>query len=75
MPVTLSPAPTKKLSKSACKKRENSKYWRKIQVTRDTLKEERDLFQQQVVVLTLKTTDSAESFSAIIDSRRGIVIK
>lgn len=75
MPITMGPVQAKKISKSACKKRENSRYWRNIQVTRDTLKEERDLFQQQVVVLTLTTTDSAESFSAIIDSRRGIVIK
>lgn len=75
MPITMRPAPIKKLSKSAYKKRETSKYWRNIKIARDALEEERDLFQRQVVVLTLKTTDSAESFSAIIDSRRGIVIK
>ena len=75
MSITINSAPTKRLSKAANKKREKAQYWRNIKICNDALEEDRELFLQAVVAVTLKTTDTAESFSAIIDSRRGIVIK
>ena len=72
--TTITPSP-KRLSKAATKKQERSQYWRSVKLSRDAIEEERNIFRQKVVVVTSKNTELAESFSAIIDSRRGIIIK
>ena len=75
MSKILIPTLSNKTSKAMAKKRQKSEYWRNIHECREALEAAKNSFQQEIVVTTIKTADSAESFFAIIDSRRGIVIK
>lgn len=66
---------SKQPSKAASRKQEKANYWRTVHFCRKAIKDEKDSFQRSITVSTLKTTECADSFSAIVDSRRGIIIK
>ena len=65
----------KALSKSAQKKYKASCYWRKQQDGSVAIACAREEFSKRVSVLSLETTATSNSYSAIIDSKRCMVIK
>mgnify|MGYP003303789606 CR=1 FL=1 len=65
----------RKALSSANKKRERSQFWRNQRACAIALENEKKQFLEQLVVVKLDNTESAFSFSAIIDTSGGIVIK
>ena len=65
----------KRESKSMRLKVQRSARWRGIRQCISEIEQERVLFEQRITISIIDPTDRKESYSAIIDSRRGIVIK
>lgn len=65
----------KTISKSAQKKIDASCYWRDQYNCTQEINNAREAFSQRVGVLSLESTITAHSYSAIIDSKRCIVVK
>ena len=65
----------KKQSKAVQRKEEKSFYWRNQQECSWEMENARKEFAKNVEVLSHSTTSKLKSYSAIIDSRRGIIVK
>lgn len=65
----------KKISQTMRKKEERACYWRNQEQCSNAMACVREEFSKRVNVYSLTSTISVESYSAIIDSRRGIVVK
>lgn len=74
MSNTVTPARPKQKSRSMRLKSQKSVEWRNIQQYREDIERERELFVQKITVI-VEPSDHSHSFSAIVDSRRGIRIK
>ena len=75
MSNTLTTARPKRESKSMQLKAQRSARWRGVRQYNSEIEQERVLFAQRITVSVVAPTDRNEAYSAIIDSRRGIVIK
>lgn len=65
----------KTLSKSAQKKIDTSCYWRNQHNCSLEIDYAREEFSKKVGVLSLESTSTSNSYSAIIDTKRCIVVK
>ena len=74
MSNTVTSARPKQKSRSMRLKSQKSVEWRNIQQYREDIERERELFVQKITVI-VEPSDNNHSFSAIVDSRRGIRIK
>ena len=75
MSNTSTTARPKRKSKSMRLKAQRSAYWRWAQQCNSEMERERVLFAQRITISVVAPSDRKESYSAIVDSRRGIVIK